>query len=159
MNYLKLTPQIIFLILIVIMNFINNPMLKADEKQEIQNLRAFTKLFGYVKYFHPSDEASEIDWDKFAIYGAEKALSAKNSEELKSILEEFFLPIAPTIQIYYSSEKPEPFIIPEDTTDLEVIAWQHLGVGLDTLSFRYKSVRINRQKDMYFNYGLSLIHI
>ncbi|MBL7129341.1 MAG: hypothetical protein ISS16_10205, partial [Ignavibacteria bacterium] len=69
MNYFKVTPLIIFLFLIVNISFNNNTMLKAEEKQEIQNLRSFTKLYGYVKYFHPSDEASEVDWDKFAIYG------------------------------------------------------------------------------------------
>ena len=26
----------------------------------------FTKLYGYVRYFHPSDEASNIDWENFA---------------------------------------------------------------------------------------------
>ena len=30
----------------------------------IENVRAFAKLYGYVRWFHPSDEASAIDWDK-----------------------------------------------------------------------------------------------
>ena len=49
-----------------------------DEAQQVQNLRAFTKLYGYIKYFHPSDEASAIDWDRFAIYGAAQVKDAQN---------------------------------------------------------------------------------
>ena len=35
----------------------------------LANLRAFTQLLGYVRYFHPSDEAAEADWETFAIAG------------------------------------------------------------------------------------------
>ena len=115
------------------------------ESRVVRNLRAFTKLYGYVKYFHPSDEASQIDWGQFSIYGTETVKNAQNSEELKSILEELFLPIAPTIQIYPSNEKPRPYVVPEDTTDLKVVAWQHQGVGLRNCSNIYRSIRINRE--------------
>ncbi|MFA6570425.1 MAG: S41 family peptidase [Bacteroidota bacterium] len=97
--------------------------------QEIGNLRAFAKLYGYVRYFHPSDEASSIDWDKFAIYGVEKVKNAKNNDELKSKLEELFYPIAPTMQIYKDGEKPQPLKLPTDTSGLKIVAWQHFGLG------------------------------
>jgi len=121
--------------------------LSSSEKQEIQNLRAFTKLYGYVKHFHPSDEASQIDWNKFAVYGTEKVKNAKNRQELKTTLEELFLPFAPTIQIYYSNEKPEEpkLHLPEDTYGLKVVAWQHFGVGLGGGRSIYRSIRINRE--------------
>ena len=72
--------------------------------------------------------------------------SAKNSNELKNILEELFLPIAPTLQIYHEGEIPIEVNIdlPDDTTKLKQIAWQHLGVWLSKGSNMYKSVRINR---------------
>ncbi len=121
--------------------------LTTNGQKEIQNLRAFTKLYGYVKYFHPSDEASQIDWDKFAVYGTEKVKNAKNRQELKTVLEELFLPFAPTIQIYPSKEKPkEPKLhLPEDTSGLKVVAWQHFGVGLGGRMSIYRSIRINRE--------------
>lgn len=37
---------------------------KESVSREVANLTAFAKLYGHVKYFHPSDEAREIDWDK-----------------------------------------------------------------------------------------------
>jgi C-terminal processing protease CtpA/Prc len=121
--------------------------LLSSEKQEIQNLRAFTKLYGYVKYFHPSDEASQIDWDKFAIYGIEKVKKAENRQELKTALEELFLTLAPTVQIYHSNEKPEESKLhpPEDTSGLKIVAWQHFGVGLGGGRSIYRSIRINRE--------------
>ena len=117
------------------------------ESQEIQNLRAFAKLYGYVRYFHPSDEASRIDWDRFVIYGAEKVKNAASDKELKSILEELFYPIAPTIQVYHSGEEPtEPKLnLPEDTTGLKVVAWQHKGIGFGTINSAYASIRLNRE--------------
>jgi C-terminal processing protease CtpA/Prc len=118
----------------------------SEEDQEIQNLRAFAKLYGYVKYFHPSDEASEVDWDRFSVFGTRKVRGAKDRRALKTALEQLFLPIAPTIQIYDSTEKPDsPFQrLPDDTAGLRVVAWQHEGLGLGCLSSDYRSIRLNR---------------
>jgi hypothetical protein len=41
----------------------------GTNEKKTDNIRAFSKLYGYVRWFHPSDEAQQIDWDKFAIYG------------------------------------------------------------------------------------------
>ncbi len=113
------------------------------QPQQLENLKAFTKLYGYIRFFHPSDEASKIDWNKFAVYGVEKVKNAKDYEELKEILKELFFPIAPTIQIYLSNEKPKDIsgIFPRDTAGLKIVAWQHLGVGLSGKSNIYKSIR------------------
>ena len=75
----------------------------SDDQRE--RLVAFTKLFGYVKYFHPSDEAAKINWDNFAVYGAERILATKNSQELKTALSELFMPLAPSLLISSVGEK------------------------------------------------------
>jgi len=121
---------------------------QADsDAQVIQNLRAFAKLFGYVRYFHPSDEAAQADWEKFAIYGAEKVKRARDSRQLKLILEELFLPIAPTAQIYLNGEAPNSLStpLPKDTARLKVVAWQHRGVGSGSANAPYLSIRVNRE--------------
>jgi len=137
------------LTIVVPLNLCTGEAIIASEAQEIQNLRAFVKLYGYVKYFHPSDEASQIDWDKFAIYGTEEVKSAQDRDELKSALEELFLPIAPTIQIYHSNEKPRLFVLPEDTAGLTVVAWQHQGLGLKDSHYAYRSVRANSETRIF----------
>jgi hypothetical protein len=117
------------------------------ETQQVTDLRAFAKLYGYVRFFHPSDEASKIDWDKFAIYGAGKVRQAKNTEELKTVLEELFKPVAPTMQLYSEGETPKDIfsMFPKDTAGLHVTAWQHLGKGSGSEYNLYKSMRIDEQ--------------
>jgi hypothetical protein len=96
----------------------------------VQNVRAFAKLYGYIKYFHPSDEASAIPWDAFAVYGAEQVRGARNAEELEVVLESLFSPIAPTVQIFSSAGEPPtpPDLVPEDTSGLVLVAWTGMRV-------------------------------
>jgi hypothetical protein len=125
---------------------------RADSQnypEEIKNIETFARLFGYVKYYHPSDEAShpDLDWDSFAVYGAKRAAEAKNPAHLKRILEELFKPIAPSLTIYLSGKKKKfsiDTITPEDTSGMDVISWQHKGATFGKPHYIYKSIRINR---------------
>ena len=121
----------------------------SPQEQAITNLRAFTKLYGYVRYFHPSDEATQLDWDKFAIYGAGKVKNARTTDELAFTLEELFLPIAPTLQILRPNEKPRPVDIPEHSGTVQSVTWQHKGLGVGVYNLYgddspYRSLRLNR---------------
>lgn len=131
----------------------------ANEGQTIANLRAFAKLYGYVRYFHPSDEASQVDWDKFTVYGASRVKSARSQEELQSILEHLFLPIAPTIQIFEIGRQPEEtvLVIPEDTSQLKIVAWQHLGVNFGRGNSPYISSRLNRETVLWTGMGSGVL--
>ncbi len=113
--------------------------------RQIENLRAFAKLYGYVRFFHPSDEASRIDWDKFAVYGAAKAKAAADRQQLRQVLEELFGSMAPTLRLYPTGEEPTAaaWESPEDTTGLVVVAWQHRGVGVGDRG-PYRSERTHR---------------
>ncbi|HSG81713.1 MAG TPA: S41 family peptidase [Gemmatimonadota bacterium] len=111
---------------------------------EVENLRAFAKLYGYVRFFHPSDEAAAVDWDRFAVYGAARVKSAGSGKELRETLTELFLPIAPAAQIYATDAPPLPLpLAPEETGGLSLVAWQHSGVGLGPGTI-YQSKRLNR---------------
>ena len=121
-----------------------------SDEQVITNLRAFTKLYGYVRYFYPSDEAITIDWNKFAIYGSGKVKNARTTDELAFTLEELFLPIAPTLQILRPNEKPRPVNIPEHLGALLPVFWQHKGLGFGVYNLYgddspYRSFRLNRK--------------
>ncbi len=115
--------------------------------READNLTAFSKMYGYVRFFHPSDEASSISWDNFAVYGSQEVLKAKSNLELIQTLNQLFKPIAPAAVVYGGKEPGLPSITPPDTTSYKVIAWQHKGVKLPNLGGKdntYKSIRINR---------------
>lgn len=126
----------------------------ADEsaggsEASLENVRAFAKIYGYVKYFHPSDAASAIDWERFAVHGVRTVIDASSPADLKEMLEALFLPIAPTVQIYADEEDlptTAAGLTPADTTGLKLVAWQHLGVGLAIPSL-YRSIRLNRQAE------------
>lgn len=128
----------------------DQPVRTQADKMTLENLRAFAKLYGYVRYFHPSDEASAVDWERFAIYGVDQVKDAASREELKGELEALFGPIAPTMQLYAANE-PLPvrhaLLTPEDTTGLALVAWQHRGVGLGNPG-PYQSARLHRQVEM-----------
>jgi len=112
--------------------------------QDVQNLSAFSKMYGYVRFFHPSDEASTIDWDRFAVYGATQVKDAASKHELQTSLEQLFGPLAPTVQVFPTGEPPVPAKEPDDTADLQVIAWQHFGFGLSNRGSIYQSKRTGR---------------
>lgn len=123
------------------------PTIPLSQEYIVENLRAFTKLYGYVRYFHPSDEALRVDWNKFALYGVTKVKNAPNQQALKTTLEELFLPIAPTLQILKKGEKPKPNAVPGNITQHQVVAWQHkgMGIGVEQNAYTmYKSIRLNR---------------
>jgi len=125
----------------------------AQNDQMVTNLTAFSKAYGYVKYFHPSDEAFDLDWDAFSAYGAEKVEECKNNKELVKTLNEMFKQIAPSATFvlsntvtHYNSVQ----ITPKDTSGLKPIFWQHKGVSIGMRFNKekdrlYKSIRVNKE--------------
>ena len=39
------------------------------DRQSLHNIEAFTRTYGLVRWFHPSDEAQRVDWNRFACAG------------------------------------------------------------------------------------------
>ncbi|HET8735055.1 MAG TPA: S41 family peptidase [Pricia sp.] len=121
----------------------------AQSEQQIKNLKTFAKAYGYVKYFHPSDEAAAIDWDAFAIYGASQIEKCDSEEEVLQTLQKLYGPIAPSAKFGWA-DTPSKYDIsllePENPTDYELTYWQHKGVSLGMVNRGrpYESVRVNR---------------
>lgn len=113
----------------------------------IKNIQTFAKVYGYVRWFYPGDEAANTDWNKFAVYGVEEVENARNEDDLKKILLALFKPIAPAIQIEDDKNAGNfdiQTITPKDTTGFQHISWKHYGVYLGEKSNVYRSTRINR---------------
>src|SRR5262249_22323921 len=109
------------------------------KSSRIANLHAFARLYGAVRWFHPSDAAAAIDWDQFAIDGARRVIDVRDARELRIVLSELFGPFAPTVHIAGRGEAlpREPSLRPGSTGGLELVAWQHLGYGDSTLALGY----------------------
>ena len=143
---MKIIKTIVLSIIIIFMagyDLQGNTNFSDPQKRKIENLKTFSKLYGYIRYFHPSDEAASIDWDKFLYYGIEQVAKAKNSIDLKNTLDSLFLPIAPSIDIFFAGETPGEFDQAENIGDLVLVTWQHRGVKADPNPM-YKSLRLGR---------------
>jgi hypothetical protein len=110
---------------------VTRPSGSAPSRLEIANLRAFAQLYGVVRWFHPSDSAAAIDWDRFAIEGAHRVADAPDRRALRVRLTEWFALVAPTMHIAGPGEAfpDEPALHPASTVGLEVVSWQHQGYG------------------------------
>jgi C-terminal processing protease CtpA/Prc len=99
----------------------------------LDNLVAFTKLLGYVRFFHPSDQAAGADWDRLAVAGMQAAEKAADARELARILESFFRPLAPTVRVFPTGRRPalpKELNAPAGDPQPKALAWRHNGMGL-----------------------------
>lgn len=118
----------------------------AQSDFQVESLKTFTKLYGYVRYFYPGDEAASLDWDAFAIYGAGQVEKCKDQRELLGTLRQLFQPIAPTMVL---NTKDNPIVLGKilPPKDAKPVYWQHLGVVTGEYPGNiYQSERVNTVK-------------
>jgi uncharacterized protein (TIGR03437 family) len=105
---------------------------RALDDAGLANLAAFAKVLGYVRHFHPSDQAAQVNWDVFAVQGVRAVESAATPQDLAGKLQALFGPIAPTVQIYTTGNAPVPpaELHPASLDGLSEVRWNNFGVGL-----------------------------
>jgi hypothetical protein len=119
--------------------------LNAQQNKEAERLAGFARLYGVVRYFHPSDAAQEIDWDRFVQYGVRELQQTKTTSEYENTMLKLFKPITCGLKI--GAEKDSR---PSSNTAFEnkkLVRWQHLGPGIYNIpgSNVYVSQRTNRK--------------
>ncbi len=125
---------------------VSTPHVAPSGPPRIANLHAFARLYGVVRWFHPSDAAAAVDWDRFAIEGARRAVDAADPGALRATLTELFAQVAPTMTIAGPGEAltDDPALHPASTAGLDVVAWEHYGYGDSTIVSVYRSKRRHR---------------
>ena len=114
----------------------------------LDNAIAFTRLMGYVRHFHPSDQAAATDWNVFTVQGMIAVESAKDANELATKLNALFRPIAPTVRIFPNGKQaplPTELSTPANLSMLEVISWRNQGFGPNAAAdalYRSERVRV-----------------
>ena len=126
----------------------STPIFSQTNNHSIENIKAFAKVYGYVRYFYPSDEAASIDWENFASYGIKSVIDIKTSDSLKAKLNELFLPIAPLIKIDKEIDTTQDFYKPKWRIFNKQIAWQYIGFENEYPNSFYKC-RTNRLHHKY----------
>ncbi|MBC9795430.1 S41 family peptidase [Sinomicrobium weinanense] len=115
----------------------------SEHEKEINNLVIFAKSYGLVKYFHPSDNAANIDWGLFSVYGTKQVRENTGKYAINSVLKNMYSAIAPTV-LFGNKKQPIENISTTDSCG-KWAYWQHQGLGMDAndLSEIYYSVRVN----------------
>src|SRR5262249_11157234 len=102
------------------------------------NLTAYARLYGYIRFFHPSDEGYRADWDAIAIEGVRAVESAANPAELARKLEDHSRPYAAAVRVFPATAPPPAL---DMGSGAKMIWWQHTGFGSGTLKSVYHSDR------------------
>ncbi len=124
---------------------------------DLEELHAFTRLYGYVRFFHPSDAAAAADWEWLAVEGVRRLEDVEDQDELVLALESVFHPIAPTV-IVHRGDVPPPEMAASDAQGPQV-AWQHRGSGFGAIRSVYDSARTNRSREVVSGGGWApLVH-
>src|SRR5262245_745105 len=114
-------------------------------EQGMRNAIAFTRMLGYVRYFHPSTQAAAADWNVLAIEGMRQIEPCEGPEQLAKALEAFFRPVAPTVQVFPNGRQPATpagLVPPAGAVGLKLVSWRHYGVGLMDRPYLYRSERV-----------------
>ncbi len=126
------------------------PALSEAERAAVSRedaLVAFARLYGAVRYFHPTDAAQDADWAQVCADGVRAAAAAKRYAELAEALGHTFAPYAHGLTFWVAPQaRPADPELPSRRAEL--IYWQHQGYeGTPISLFRppYASVRVTPQ--------------
>lgn len=116
----------------------------------LENVAAFARLSGLVRYFHPADAGLELDWVPFMVAGVDAVEGADGPEDLAETLSALFAPIAPTVQVWAGDATPDAVHLPASD---EITAIRHRGLGppLFETEIRptiYSSERLREPRDL-----------
>jgi C-terminal processing protease CtpA/Prc len=103
-------------------------------KRELTNVLTFAEIYGYIRYFHPTEESKDVDWDKFVIYSLKKVYSCSNDIQLIDTLNLLYNKIAP--QVLFFNKKN--LIQKNNQNNRAFIYWHHWGIETNC-SKGYKS--------------------
>lgn len=95
----------------------------------VQNIKAVTNAIGIIKYFHPTKNATAINWDKFTQFAVFKVKNLESDNQLCDTLNFIFRDIAADVRF-------SPIIDTSDTekktiykADESIYFWKHKGYG------------------------------
>jgi len=129
--------KIKFLISLISILSFNNVCLSQTKFQK-KKLEDLAEIYGLVRYFHPSPQSTEVNWNNFLLNAVNKTLQVKNNKEYEELIKCLFQDIAPTITYVKAQYKWNKSI------DTIGIYWQHKGVGIGSINpkgYMYQSIR------------------
>ena len=133
----------------------------------LARLAALARLLGYVRYFHPSDQAADADWSHLAVAAvaavtaldandahpahgargaARKPKAADEAARFAALLQHLLQPLAPTLRVYPTGSRPPALDLglpadPAAAAALRVTVWRHVGLGMSGHPSPFSSLR------------------
>jgi hypothetical protein len=98
----------------------------ALSDDNLANLIAFTRAFGLLRFFHPSDQAAAADWDRLTVKGVENLETTRSSRALADGLQALFAPVAPSARFLVG--EPLGRLMPPKNA-ARIVRWRHHGFG------------------------------
>jgi len=97
------------------------------------NVAAAARLLGYVRFFHPSDEAAQVGaWGHVAVHLLLAAEPAADAADLAARLQQAVAPLAPTLVLWAGTPEQPPPLPERPDGASERVSWQHHGAGTIT---------------------------
>jgi hypothetical protein len=103
---------------------------RAASARGLDNLVAFARLTGYVRFFHPSDAGLTTNWDEFTLRGMRAVERAPDADSLAATLRALFAPVAPAVAVYRTGTTPPAPAAPPTGEAVGIVFWQHFGYGV-----------------------------
>lgn len=93
------------------------------------NLAAFARAYGYVRFFYPGEAAAGVDWNTVALAGVQQVEGATSPADLAKRMEAVFGAFAPEFRAW-----PTKGVAPtaEPIAAGPGLRWRHEGVGIGT---------------------------
>ena len=86
-------------------------------------IAAFSRLYAWVRWFHPADETLTADWDAIALRGVSLAEQTTEPDQLARAWMALLQPVAPTVQVWGDTEPQAPAPLAGDRK----VGWYQLG--------------------------------
>jgi C-terminal processing protease CtpA/Prc len=114
-------------LLIIVIAWLCGPVAAraAPPTTPIENVAAFARLYGVVRYYYPGDAIQGMKWNRFAVYGVAQVHDARDSNALAASLRQLFDPETTGIVIL-PEDQPFPAAKPPADKQTQVY-WQRLG--------------------------------
>ncbi|MFN0050940.1 MAG: S41 family peptidase [Planctomycetales bacterium] len=121
---------------------------RALSPRSLNNLVAFSRLVGYVRYFHPSDESAASNWEQAVLDMLPHVEPAISPADLAQRLTEAFAHSAPALQVFPSGASPPLLadLSAPPAGESQVVAWRHDGVATNGSLGVFKSERVVNQQ-------------
>jgi carboxyl-terminal processing protease len=127
---------LIFLLLLTTCDPVNGQPLK---KQSIEHLAALGKVWGFLKYYHPLVAQGKYNWDTTLVTNYQKAILAKDKNELNLILLHIINSAGPVTE----STDAKPILSDSLKKNLNIIWMNDTSVFLPIVSKRLQHIYNN----------------